>query len=86
MGEKFIKLEINAHLTLPGKKSPSLLAAAPLLCDRLAFLLGGANDDMINRKLLQLGSFSENNLSLCVTLCVVTGFPSHAERTGTEIT
>jgi len=32
--------------TQPGKKSPSLSTGVPLLCDRLAFLLGGAKDDM----------------------------------------
>lgn len=35
--------------TQPGKNSPSLSAGAPLLCDRLAFLLGGAKDDMISK-------------------------------------
>ena len=35
--------------TQPGKNSPSLSAGAPLLCDRLAFLVGGAKDDMISK-------------------------------------
>lgn len=39
--------EILDLYALPGKNSPSLSTGVPLLRDRLAFLLGGAKDDMI---------------------------------------
>ena len=42
--------EIVSFASKPGKNSPSLSAAAPLLRDRLAFLLGGAKEDILETK------------------------------------
>lgn len=42
--------EIVSFASKPGKNSPSLSAAAPLLRDRLAFLLGVAKEDILETK------------------------------------
>ena len=43
--------KIPSHIcTKPGKKSSSVSADEPLLCDLLAFLVGGAKDDMLQNE------------------------------------